>query len=47
MFMGWGRNGWGNENNGANSPAAQGALTRADLCSEFNFNNLDRAVTGI
>lgn len=25
----------------------QGALTRADLCSEFNFNNLDRAVTGI
>ena len=24
-----------------------GALTRADLCSEFNFNNLDRAVTGI
>ncbi len=25
----------------------QGALTRADLCSEFNFNNLDRSVTGI
>ncbi len=24
-----------------------GALTRADLCSEFNFNNLDRAVSGI
>ena len=24
-----------------------GALTRTDLCSEFNFNNLDRAVTGI
>ena len=24
-----------------------GDLTRADLCSEFNFNNLDRAVTGI
>lgn len=46
-FNGWGNNGWGNRNGGADSPAAQGALTRADLCSEFNFNNLDRAVTGI
>lgn len=25
----------------------QNALTRADLCSEFNFNNLDRSVAGI
>ena len=36
--------GWGG---GINSPAGQGALTRADLCSEFNFNNLDNAVRGI
>ena len=37
--------GWGG--NGINSPAGQGALTRADLCSELNFNNLDNAVRGI
>lgn len=46
-FNGWG-NGFGrNGMEGANSPAVQGALTRADLCSEFNFNNLDGAVRGI
>ena len=45
-FNGWGNNGWGNRD-GANSPAAQGALTRADLCSEFNFNGLENAVRGI
>lgn len=42
---------WGNRgmfgNGGVNSPDAQGAMTRADLCSEFNFNNLDSAVRGI
>lgn len=27
--------------------AFQGTLSRSDLCSEFNFNNLDRSVTGI
>lgn len=43
-FGGWG-GGWGG--NGINSPAGQGALTRADLCSEFNFNNLDNAVRGV
>lgn len=40
---GFGGNGWG----GINGPAGQGALTRADLCSEFNFNNLDNAVRGV
>ena len=30
-----------------NQAAAQGALTRADLCSEFNFNNLNRSVLGV
>ena len=42
----WGNGGYGG-GNGINSPAGQGALTRADLCSEFNFNNLDNAVRGI
>lgn len=42
---GFGFGGWGG--NGINSPAGQGALTRADLCSEFNFNNLDNAVRGV
>lgn len=46
-FNGWGNNGWNRNGEGFNSPAGQGALTRADLCSEFNFNNLDRGVTGI
>ena len=46
-FNGWGNNGWNRGNNGADSPAFQGAVTRADLCSEFNFNNLDNAVRGI
>lgn len=46
-FNGWGNNGWGRGNGGADSPAFQGSLTRADLCSEFNFNNLDSAVRSL
>ncbi len=34
--------GWGGNNAGL-----QGALTRADLCSEFNFNGLENAVRGV
>lgn len=30
-----------------NQGATEGALTRADLCNEFNFNNLNRSVLGI
>lgn len=54
MIFGWGRGGWGGgfgggwgDGFGINSAAGQGALTRADLCSEFNFNNLDNAVRGV
>lgn len=47
MIFGWGNGGWGGNGGGINSPAGQGALTRADLCSEFNFNNLDNAVRGV
>lgn len=47
MIFGWGNGGFGGWGSGINSPAGQGALTRGDLCSEFNFNNLDNAVRGI
>lgn len=52
-FGGFGGGGWGEGFGGwpmmwgINSAAGQGALTRADLCSEFNFNNLDNAVRGV
>ncbi len=42
MFGGMG--GWAN---GGMMAAANGALTRADLCSEFNFNGLENAVRGV
>lgn len=42
--FGYGDNRGGFGNNGANSPALQGALTRADLCEESSFNNLSRAI---
>lgn len=42
MFGGMG--GWGNA---GMAVMANGALTRADLCSEFNFNGLENAVRGV
>ena len=42
IIFGWGRNGFGGGGGGD-----QGALPRADLCSGFNFNNLDGAVRGV
>lgn len=58
MIFGWGNGGWGNGFGGNNGGAgmllpfvngtwANGALTRADLCQDMNFNNLDSAVRGI
>ena len=44
-LFGWGNGGWGGGFGGGNG--AQGALTRADLCSEFNFNGLENAVRGV
>ena len=41
VFMGWGGNGWGNGN------AANSALTRADLCQDMNFSQLENGVRGI
>lgn len=52
----FGANGWGNGNGNNGGGAAQfipyaigtnGAVTRSDLCDEFNFNNLERAVGGV
>lgn len=41
LFMfGFGNGGWGNNGN-------QGALTRAELCDGFNFNQLEMATRGI
>lgn len=44
-MFGWGgMGGFGGFGGGA---GLQGALTRADLCSEFNFNGLENAVRGV
>lgn len=52
----FGGNGWGgfggNGNNGANAflpyaIGANGAVTRADLCDEFNANRMDNALQGV
>lgn len=43
IFGGWGGNGWGN-NGGA---GVQGALTRADLCQDMNFGQIENGIRGI
>lgn len=52
LFLIFGMFGWGGMGGfgggwGGNSAGLQGALTRADLCSEFNFNGLENAVRGV
>lgn len=42
MFGFGGNGGWGN-----NNAAAQGALTRADLCQDMNFQQLENSVRGV
>ena len=47
-FMGWGRNGFGGNNEGGtNTPAAQGALTRGELCQDMNFSDLSSGVRNL
>lgn len=46
MIFGWGNGGWGG-GFGGGAAGLQGALTRADLCSEFSFNDLQNAVRGV
>lgn len=48
LLFGWGNNGFGNGLGGnAGAAWANGALTRADLCQDMNFNNLESAVRGV
>ena len=51
LFLIFGMFGWGGMGGfggwGGNNAGLQGALTRADLCSEFNFNGLENAVRGV
>lgn len=52
LFLIFGMFGWGGFGGfgggwGGNNAGVQGALTRADLCSEFNFNGLENGVRGI
>lgn len=44
MIFGWGNGGWGGF---GNNGGLNGALTRADLCQDMNFNNLESAVRGV
>lgn len=44
MIFGWGNGGWGGGFGGGN---AGGALTRADLCQDMNFGQLENGVRGI
>lgn len=47
VFCGWGGNGFGNGFGGGNGAGLQGALTRADLCQDMNFQGLENGVRGI
>ena len=46
MIFGWGRGGFGGGGYGGGEGGG-GCVTQADLCSGFNFNNLENAVRGI
>lgn len=45
FLLAWGGNGWGGF--GGNNAATQGALTRADLCQDMNFQQLENSVRGV
>lgn len=48
VFCGWGNgNGWGGNGGGAFPTFLNGALTRADLCQETNFQNMLSGIRGI
>lgn len=46
MIFGWGNGGWGG-GFGGNGAGLNGALTRADLCQDMNFSQLENAVRGV
>lgn len=43
VFCGWGNGGWGGNGNAG----LQGALTRADLCQDMNFGQMENGIRGI
>lgn len=45
VFCGWGNGGWGGNGNG--TEYLSGALTRADLCQDMNFSQLENGVRGL
>ena len=47
FLLAWGGNGFGGFGGSANNAAVQGAITRADLYSGFDFNNLQRNILDI
>lgn len=48
FLMAWGNGGfWGNNRNGVNDPAVQGALTRSDLFEGFNTQDINSQLRGI
>lgn len=46
FLLAWGNGGWGGFGNGGGA-GMQGALTRADLCADMNFQSLENAVRGV
>lgn len=47
FLLAWSGNGYGGWGNNAGSAGIQGALTRADLCQDMNFSQLENGVRGI
>ena len=48
FLMAWGNGGfWGNNRNGVNDPAVQGALTRSDLFEGFNTQDINSQLRGV
>lgn len=45
VFCGWGNGGFGSF--GGNGAGLQGALTRADLCQDMNFSQMENGIRGI
>lgn len=47
FLLAWSGNGYGGWGNNAGGAGLQGALTRADLCQDMNFSQLENGVRGI
>ena len=47
MIFGWGNGGWGGGFGGGNGAGLNGALTRADLCQDMNFQGVENGIRGV